>query len=545
MKQWLNELTGWKTLKLVLLDRKIPKVGWLHVFGSVLLFLILMQALTGIFLAMNYSPSPDHAYDSVRYTMELPSGQFIRGLHSWGASATVAVAILHMLLAFFRGAYKYPRQVTWWTGVLLFLVIFGLSFTGYLLPWDQKAYWATVVGTSFPEQVPDIGQAIGNIVKGGSEIGALTLTRFYAFHVLLLPLIMLILLSSHLFLVMWHGISGLPKRWRGSYGSDWKDVVYRQHDEEKARGEPFYPYTVFKDTVAIAITFALLAVLAILIPPTLEFLADPIATYNPRPEWYLLFFYQFLKYFPGWMEPIVAIGVPAFIIAIFLLLPFIDRGPKRHYLDRPFIIGLGVIGILGVVFLSIQGHLSPFTNPIVEQNFQAVEGQRVYLAMRCQNCHSINGRGGTTALALDMVGSRKSKEWLAEHFRDPQKVSPGSGMPNFGLLDKEIEDLVVYMISLGGGSFTPEAPALFKEYCIDCHKIGDVGEDLFLESDLSRIGQHRKREWIARVIAHPESIKPDTDMPIFADILTPEQIEDLSRYLSAQRGAASKKSVEQ
>jgi len=221
--EWLDERTGWKTLKLVLLDRKIPNVNGWYVLGSICGFLFILQAVTGIFLAMNYSPSPDHAYDSVNYiSSEIPGGAFLRGLHAWGASAMVIAVFLHMLRVFFMGSYKYPREITWLTGIFLLLITIGFGFTGYLLPWDQKAYWATVVGTTLAEQVPFVGKFLGNVMRGGPEIGAVTLTRFFAIHVLLLPAIMIGLLSVHLFLVVWHGISAPPERIKGKNGYERK-----------------------------------------------------------------------------------------------------------------------------------------------------------------------------------------------------------------------------------------------------------------------------------------------------------------------------------
>lgn len=211
---WLDERTGWRTLKEVLLDRHIPKgVNWFYTLGSASGFLFMVQAVTGMLLAMYYAPSPDHAYDSVRYiTHEVPMGSFLRGLHAWGASAMVVVVVLHMLRVFFMGAYKYPREATWITGVGLLLVVVGFGFTGYLLPWDQKAYWATMVGAEIAEVSPFVGGIVAKVMKGGDELGAVTLTRFYAIHVLILPACIIGLLLSHLFLVVWHGISSPPER---------------------------------------------------------------------------------------------------------------------------------------------------------------------------------------------------------------------------------------------------------------------------------------------------------------------------------------------
>lgn len=203
----------WETL----FARKIPEAkgmgAWLHTLGSATLFVFVVQVITGTLLAMNYVPSPDHAYDSVRYINEqVFLGRFLRGLHKWGATLMVVLVLLHMLRVYFMGAYKYPREVTWLLGVALLLLVTVFSFTGYLLPWDQKAYWATAVGANMAGQTPVAGSYIAKILKGGEEMGVATLTRFYALHVLVLPILTALLIGIHLFLVVWHGISGPPEK---------------------------------------------------------------------------------------------------------------------------------------------------------------------------------------------------------------------------------------------------------------------------------------------------------------------------------------------
>lgn len=217
MIAWVRERTGLDRVWKALFERHVPEArgpaAWLYTLGSASLFVFLVQALTGALLAMSYAPTPDHAYDSVRYiTGQVALGGFIRGLHHWGASFMVVLAVLHMLRVYFMGAYKYPREITWMTGVCLLLLVMGFSFTGYLLPWDQKAYWATAVGTNIAGQTPVIGGVVSRVLKGGSEMGAATLTRFYAFHVLVLPALLAMVVLVHLFLVVWHGISELPER---------------------------------------------------------------------------------------------------------------------------------------------------------------------------------------------------------------------------------------------------------------------------------------------------------------------------------------------
>ncbi len=210
---WFDDRLQIGVIKEALFDRKIPKgVGWIYVLGSLSLFILILQAVTGILLAMNYSPSPDHAHSSIAYIMQLPMGGFIRGLHNWGATFMVAVVTLHMLRVFFMGAYKYPREVTWMVGVVIWLLVMGFGFTGYLLPWDQKAYWATMVGANIAQQAPFMGSAMADVLRGGDMLGTVTLTRFYAIHVLVLPATVALMVGVHLFMVVRQGISAPPER---------------------------------------------------------------------------------------------------------------------------------------------------------------------------------------------------------------------------------------------------------------------------------------------------------------------------------------------
>jgi len=213
INQWLDERTSWRKVWETIFLRKIPKVNWFYTLGSASLFVAVNQAITGILLTIYYVPTPDHAYDSVQYiTTQVPLGWLIRGLHHWGASAMIILVILHMLRVILFGAYKYPREVTWFTGVILLLVVIGFGFTGYLLPWDQKAFWATTVGTRIAGTPPLIGDYLLRIIRGGSEISAVTLVRFFGTHVWVLPSVLLMLIGVHLYLVIRNGISAVPKR---------------------------------------------------------------------------------------------------------------------------------------------------------------------------------------------------------------------------------------------------------------------------------------------------------------------------------------------
>ncbi len=212
---WVNERIDIVTLKERLITRPIPKgVGLWYTLGFASVFVFMSQAITGAMLALYYSPTPDHAYDSVNYIMnEVTFGTVIRGMHHWGSSAMVVLALAHAAVVFAMAAYKYPRELTWLVGMLMFLVVLGFSFTGYLLPWDEKAYWATTVGTNMAGTVPYVGDYIVRALRGGSTLGAMTLSRFYVAHTMILPAVLIMLTAAHLFLVVRQGVSVPPKLW--------------------------------------------------------------------------------------------------------------------------------------------------------------------------------------------------------------------------------------------------------------------------------------------------------------------------------------------
>lgn len=210
---WLDERAGLRTIWNTVFARAVPKTNWFYTLGSASTILAMLQGITGMLLTTYYVPSPDHAYDSINYIMtEVTFGWLIRGIHHWGATLLVIVVFLHMLKAFFVGAYKYPREITWLTGSLLLLLVLVMGFSGYLLPWNQKAYWATSVGTSIFGAVPVVGDLIMKVARGGEQIGAVTLARFYGLHIWWVPIAVLGLIGVHLYLVIRIGITSPPER---------------------------------------------------------------------------------------------------------------------------------------------------------------------------------------------------------------------------------------------------------------------------------------------------------------------------------------------
>src|ERR1700719_3949926 len=230
---WLEDRTGVESAIKHFLYEDIPdSAGWHQVLGSVALFAFLTQAFTGILLAFNYAPTPGDAYDSLRYIVtELTAGKIIRGLHHWGASLMIIVVVLHMAQVFLWGAYKKPREATWLVGCVLLLVTLAYGLTGYLLPWDNRAYWGTVVTTQIAGQAPVVGPYLTRFLGGGGSIGVVTFARFYATHVVVLPPLTMLLIGIHLYLVRKHGVAANP--------------------DDTAPKKRFFPEQVFKDTVAV------------------------------------------------------------------------------------------------------------------------------------------------------------------------------------------------------------------------------------------------------------------------------------------------------
>lgn len=431
--RWLDSRLRLQPIKQTLLDEPIPGgASWIYVFGSATLFLFVLQAITGMFLALYYAPTPDHAYDSIQFIeQEIAFGAFVRGLHHWGASLMVVAIGLHMLQTFLYGAYKPPREVMWMIGVVLLLITLGFAFTGYLLPWDQNAYWATQVGINMVGGVPVVGDFLVRVLRGGESLGALTLSRFFAVHILFLPALLITGIMLHLFVLRRVGPAG-----------PWSD------DRAKLGSETFAPRQVYMDAVVMLALFILAATLALTITFPLSDKANPSdTTFVPVPEWYFLFYYQLLKYVHGPFEPLVTWMLPAAFILIVFFWPFIDRNPARNPSQRRVAMLAGggfLVVVFGLMALSLRDlYAERRIDPSV------AHGKALYGEYGCAGCHVIHGEGGAVGPDLSYVGdTRPDREWHYRHFKDPEEVVPGSTMPRFPLAEKELYDLTSYMLSL-------------------------------------------------------------------------------------------------
>ena len=517
---WLDDRTGFRAARKHLLDEPLPGgTGWWFVTGSILLFLLGVQLLTGIVLTMYYVPAPEHAYDSVRFIMDrLPFGALVRGLHFFGASFIVVAAVVHMLRVVLFGSYKKPREVTWITGVILLLVILAFSLSGYLLPWDQKAYWATTVTINIARSGP-FGDVIGGLLRGGSELGALTLLRWYTAHVILLPAALVGFVVAHIYLMRRHGISG-------------------PMTPVDAPAKPFYPYHAVKDTIAIAVVFAALLTFAIAIPAPLDAIADPSdAAYVPRPEWYFLSLFELLKYFPGPLEPVATIVIPGLVVGSLLLLPFLDRSADRRPMKRPLVMAWFAILAVAVISLTYRGLADAPDNPEPDEwGPLAIAGAEFVDDQRCTTCHVTGG----AASPLASTRLRRDPEWLTTHVADPQIIAPGlREAPGGGMTRSQALSILHYMRKVrAGGEPPPPGPdymavVVYGQFCANCHVLDGAGGTS--GPDLTRAGQRRDAQFLRDWITDPSAIDDFSNMPAFGEQLSDEQMDAIVAFLAARK----------
>jgi ubiquinol-cytochrome c reductase cytochrome b subunit len=351
---WLDLRYKLTALFGALLHVEIPISARTYYLGGITLFFFMVQATTGVLLAIYYQPTPEAAYQSILFIMnQVNFGWLIRSIHSWGANLMILFCVLHLLRVFFQAAYKAPREVTWVVGTGLLVVTLGFGFTGYLLPWDQRAFWATTVGSEIAGALPAVGQELLVFLRGGTEVTARTLSRFFGTHVLVLPLSLVGALLIHLVMVHQQGLAD-PKR----RAADPNEVVLAAASssgferETKKKLLPFFPNYILDEVIAWYVMLAVLIVLASLFPAGLEAPANPLQTpAHTKPEWYFLFLYQWLKLVPR----IVGVALPIVGGLVLVLLPFLDRNPYIAARRRPIAIALATITIIGVVAFTIWG----------------------------------------------------------------------------------------------------------------------------------------------------------------------------------------------
>jgi len=532
---WLDHRTGIQTAVRNFLYEEIPaSSGWRQVFGSVAIFLFLTQAFTGALLAFNYAPTPGDAYNSLRYILtEVTGGRIVRGLHHWGASMMIVVVVLHMVQVFLYGAYKKPREATWMVGVVLLLVTLTYGLTGYLLPWDNRAYWGTVVATQIAAHAPFAGPYLSRLLGGEEAVGVVTFARFYGLHVLLLPPATLLLIATHVYLVRKHGVAPVPG------------------DEVRPRRQ-FYPVQVFRDTVAIFIAFAILFILAVAARVPLEQLADPTDTsYTPRPEWYFLFLFQILKMLSGPLEFVGAVVLPTLAVLALVLVPFLDRGEMVKVTRRfvaACVVLLAAVTWTGLTVAAVRGTPPPATG--VEIDYSAptdwmqlspeeMAGVAYFRQENCISCHAVGGDGNKLGPDLTQTTTHKDAAWMIEHFKHPAVVRPGTSMPPIQLSDRQLNSLAAFLLKLNPSNATAlqNAPEFATQgalvyqanQCAVCHMVNGVG--MKVGPPLNGLSKRRTRDWVERHFADPQKLSPGSIMPPYK--LSPKDLDNLTSYLFA------------
>jgi len=348
VRTWLSERLPFRETLDILREKRVPRhrhTIWYY-FGGLSLFFLLVQFITGLLLAIYYRPTPEHAHQSVETIMFVaPYGWLIRSLHSWGANLMVGTVCVHMFSVFLMKAYRRPRELVWVSGAVLLFLVLAFGFTGYLLPWDTMAYFATLIGTEIPKSLPFVGEWIVQLLRGGQELGAETLTRMYALHVVVLPLTVVFIGCCHLVLNFYHG-SSIPA------GTVQHKPPFR-----------FFPDFVYRDTLAWLAGLAVLAALATMVPWRLGPNADTLASAPSgiRPEWYFLPLFQTLRMAPARFfsvdgELIVNVLV-GLAIVFWVAVPFIDRDVQQKLTTRVFtVVGiLGIVYFLGTIWLASVG----------------------------------------------------------------------------------------------------------------------------------------------------------------------------------------------
>lgn len=466
--RWLDERTGIQSLLREALDEPIPGgASWAYIFGSGLIFLFISQVITGVALALYYVPSADHAHTVVSYIVkEVTAGSFLRSIHAYGSSGIIILLLLHIGQVILYGSYKGRRELLWLSGSVLLVLMLAMAFTGYLLPWDEKAYFATAVGTNLIEEVPLIGPPLERLLRGGDQMGTLTISRFYVLHVFILPALLIGFIAAHVFFFRKAGAAG-PIR---------EDPVH-----PKLPTANFYPRQVAMDAGFAVVLIGILAAIAVYLPMELGPAANPADThFLPRPEWYYRPVFQWLKYPTGrWGS--LGIVLPAVLALIFALAPFLDRRRERRPWRRPIsvgvfflflivYVGLGIVsyhGDYGDPTVAAQMHkqeadtkafmLKPFVPeaatgkaaaPLAAADPSVLKGQAIFQAQSCSACHGEGGVGTPAAVALTVVGQKYTSAQLAALLREPNKQMTDGGMMPVDLKPDDLSALVAYLRQL-------------------------------------------------------------------------------------------------
>ena len=435
--EWFDDRLGISDLLGPSLTHLVPRdAKWWYVFGSATMLALIVQVVTGVALAFSYIPSSSQAYETLKFiTDDAMFGRFLRGLHYYGASAMVLMVGAHMAQTFLFGAYKFPREMNWTTGVILLGMTLVMGFTGQLLRWDQTAAWSVVIAAMQAGRIPFIGKWLAHFILGGDTIGGATLSRFFAIHVFLIPAFIFFFLALHLWLVLRHGISETPVA-----GKRVDPKTYREEYKKylETNGHPFWPDGAWRDFVFGTAMIIVIAFLAWYFgPPALEAGPDPSnLNANPRPDWYLTWYFALLAKIPAKVEGPVMIFAPMFIGFLLLIVPMLNNKGERAASRRPWAIAVVFLSVIMIGSLWIIGAYAPWSpnfdanslpqKVIASSDPQVLHGAQVFEGA-CLKCHLISGYGGHKGPDLTFVGDKLRKSDIVIRI-----VNGGNDMPAFG-----------------------------------------------------------------------------------------------------------------
>lgn len=534
--------------------------AWGHALGTALVVLFVAQCLTGTLLAAYYSPSVTDAWASVAYIeLYVTGGSFVRGLHHFGTGAMVVVAVLHAAFVVIRGAYKAPREPNWWIGLALVALVLAYPLTGYTLVWDQLGYWASKVRTGITGTVPMVGPILQDLALGGNDHGNLTLTRTYALHVIVLPVLTVALMGLHVALFRKKGYTPPPA-------------------PAATRTDRYGALQLAYDLCLGATAVGVVAGLAYLWGAPLEAPADPTANFLARPEWYFLPLFQLLKLFDGPLQVVGTVVVPGLVATFLVALPVLDRGESHRVQARlPWVLGFFALlaGMGGLAGLAVakdfadpryQDHLvfsrreasralelardgvPPEGGAFMMHRDDLVRGERIF-RNRCRSCHALEGYLPEEPKGPDFT-AYGSKAWLRQLLRDPESprffghTKDIEGMPSFAdLPEATLDQLTDFLLSLKQSEgIEVEAHELYDEVieaqeCEGCH---DFEEDYAVEGPT--LAAFHSRAWIRQMIDHPGAdhlYGEMNEMPAFDEKLSEADRNALVSFLQSLSARAA------
>jgi ubiquinol-cytochrome c reductase cytochrome b subunit len=554
LADFLDDRTGYRAVMHEALYERVPGgARWRYVWGSTLVFAFMTQLITGLFLWASYSASAQTAWESVYYIQhEMAGGWLLRGIHHFMAQAMVVLLALHLLQVVIDGAYRAPREVNFWLGLVLMMLVLGMALTGYLLPWDQKGYWATIVATNLAGIVPVFGPSIQQLVIGGTEYGHHTLTRFFALHAGFLPGALILMLVVHLSLFRKHGLHA-------------KQPITKPD-------AMFWPDQVLKDAVAMLAVMAV--VLGVILVPALKAMlagepvhaghlgaelgapADPSLPYAAaRPEWYFLFLFQFLKVFEGWGatgEFLGAIVVPGLIMSVMFLMPILGNWKLGHRFNVAFTLGV----IAGAGLLTALALNEDYYALWVDKAPLA-EAQKLYDETGGDEAKLTAALGGDKAklAAIEKQWETLEKIRRSQAFLDAAKQAKLDAARAIELAGRPEKIPPAGMLELVRADAKLQGPRLFAQHCASCHAYVDpqapAAAAILAKSSAANLYEFGSASWMRGLLDPAQVAGPayfgntahkDGDMVSFVqgDLADPDQWkkDDIEAVIVAMAGEA-------